>query len=131
MAIGNEFRLIGICYGNPRRKFVKKDTYRTYFTLVTDGLKENTKSFVPIVAPSSLAELAHALCRNGNTVAVKGVISSYDSQNYLTGLIDVRIYFVATDIMLINKVERTELNDKTVADLIAKMPIDYDEREEK
>jgi len=131
MAVDNLFRMIGVCYGNPVRKLYKLNKYHCYFTLVVDSFKGDKKNFIPMVAAYDVSEKAYALCRNGNEVAVKGEVITTEINNYQTGLIDVRIHFVATDIMLINKVNRKKLDDKKVADLISSMPIDYEERNEK
>lgn len=130
MAVDNVFRVIGTCYGNPRRRLVGMETYRTYFTIVTNGINGEKRSFIPVVAAKDQAEKASVLCRNGNMVCVTGVIFTTEINNDRTGLVDIRVHFIATDIMIIKKAVRTELNDKTVATVISSMPIDHEERKE-
>lgn len=125
---GNEFRFIGRCYGNPRRHLSygedgKRDKYKTYFTLVGKTSSDRT-TFTPIVSSYKMSDLAYELCRNGNKVAVSGEVFTIERNNYKTGLIDVHIFFLATDIMLLEKVKRKELNEQSVADVISSMPIE-------
>lgn len=123
MAEYNEFRYIGICYGNPKRTMYK-NKYRVYFTLCVDTHCTDKKSFIPLVATNSVAEKALQLCRNGNKVAVIGETITAETHNYQTGLIDVHVHLYVTDIMLVEKVEQKKLDQQSVAEIISSMPIE-------
>ena len=127
MASFNEFRLIGSCYSDAHKISIAKDRYKTTFTIAVDSVAQKKKHFIPVVAPSYLAEKAFQFCRNGNLIAVIGELMTNEVTDRSTGFININVYFVATDIALIEKVERTALRDKLFVDDVNKMPIEEEE----
>ena len=124
MSAFNEFRCIGRVYGDPRLKSIDSQRFRTYFTLVIDSSLGEKKNFLPIVAPSHLSEKAKNFCRNGNLVALIGEMITKETYCPENSSVDVHVSFVATDIQLIEKVNRKQITDNDFTDVLKSIPLE-------
>lgn len=129
MAIFNEFRLLGRCYGEPKFKSISGGRFRTYFTIVVDTSLGEKKSFLPVMAPSHIGEKAQVFCRNGNLVAVIGEFITKETYCPENSNIDVHVSFVATDIQLIEKCSRFGITDDLFVNTIKSMPLERDKND--
>jgi len=120
MAAFNEFRLIGVCYGNARKEIIAtKNGKRTAFTLITKSTANKTKKvYVPMLAYGKLSDKAAAICRNGNYVAVTGEIASKEFFDRQQGVSYIRLFFLVSDISLLIKATRKAINEKEYRNLI-------------
>lgn len=130
MSAYNEFRFLGRCYGDAQKIMTsdsnaKKQRYYTNIVLVVKSKVAKKKlSYIPITASGKLAERAYLLCRNANKVAITGEIITHNIVDYNTGEMSVRTYFIANDIMLIEKPVRAKLNTKRFVSLVETASID-------
>jgi len=124
MATFNEFRFIGSVYSDARKSSSKEGTYKATFTLATKSTSGQKMHFIPIIAPSYLAEKAFHFCRNGNLISVIGEVMTAETTDRLTGYVSINVFFVATDVLMITKAERKPLREKSFVDDINKMPLE-------
>ncbi len=120
MAIFNEFRFIGLCYGDAKAEIIDTEKrHRTTFTLVSkSSANKNKKVYIPMLAYGYLASRAAIFCRNGNLVAVNGEITSTEFFNRIEGSSQIQLYFLVSEIMLITKPYKKQLTDKDYQTII-------------
>lgn len=107
MAVDNSFHFIGVCYGDSRVKKSKNGVATARFILsVGEG------DYIPIVAKGLEAERTTYLCRNGNKIAVSGIVMTKHKVNVKTGLLEIKIWFVCSSIHLISMPRKRILSDK-------------------
>lgn len=126
MAAFNEFRLIGVCYGNAVNEVIptKKDK-RVSFTLRTKSNADKTKKvYVPMLAYGKVANKAAIMCRNGNCLAVKGEIVSRSFFNRNEGTTHIRLYFIVTEILLLVKPRFSKIDEKKFRDIVELFDLD-------
>ena len=130
MSAYNEFRFMGRCYGDARKVITTNSTqdnprYYTNIVLVVKSHRvKREPNYIPITATGDLAEKASLQCRNGNKVAICGEIITHNTVDYSTGEMTVRTFFLANDIMLIEKAKRVKLSTKKIVDLVETASID-------
>lgn len=97
----NEFRILGICYGDAKKIYINGN----YYTEVIVAIPNQRKGVchIPVISGRGLEELLFLKCRNNNRVAIEGSLSSTERMNRETGETIITVYFVATSIMLISK----------------------------
>jgi len=120
MAIFNEFRFIGLCYGDAKAEVINTEKrHRTTFTIVSkSSANKNKKVYIPMLAYGHLATRAAILCRNGNLVAVNGELTSQEFFNRNEGTSQIQIYFLVSDIMLITKPYKKHLQEKDYQNIV-------------
>lgn len=119
MAEYNQFRYIGVVYGDALKTQVKnqKDRFKTKFTLVVNS-SDGKKNYFPITCYGDNAEKAALICRNGTRVAVIGEVKSLEFIDRQEGDIKIQIYFLATEVMKISRPEKKTISKKRYRDLV-------------
>jgi len=121
----NKFCFIGVVYSDSKTTITKNNTKVCKFTLtIKDDYSKTKTNYVPLVAYKSIADKCELLCKNGNIVAVEGEISTKEDFNNTTGQTEIRMFFIVSDIMTIQRLNRTKITDKKFNDLIKTYTLD-------
>ena len=130
MSAYNEFRFLGRCYGDSMKVLTANSTaektryYTNIVLVVKSKVAKGKLNYIPITASGKLAEKAYLVCRNGNKVGITGEIITHNIVDYNTGEMRVRTYFIANDIVLIEKVKRAKTDGKHFIHLVETASID-------
>ena len=119
MFITNQFKFIGRCYGDSYVTRTKTGRLRVQFMLIVDDIfNRKNVNYIPCMCYHSIAEQATLFCRDNNVVAVEGQVCSDEYFDKQKGISYMKVVFIVTSIMLINKATKKSLSEKTFCDII-------------
>lgn len=125
MSVLNEFRFLGICYGDARRVDKNKEEFYTKATIVVKAKADIANPhYVPVLFFGKLAEKAYVMCRNGNLISVTGEIVSNEKFNKVLGTTQIQLHFIVNDLILISRAYKKRLSSKEFSDLVEKFSPD-------
>ena len=120
--VNNEFRFIGVVVGESKVTTLGNGAYVINFVMKISNLK--TYTYVPIATYGKTAIVASQVCSNGNLISVSGKVMSKDYFNTELGSSQIRIMFIAKEIMLLSKVKRKTIAEKSYSELIGLYSLD-------
>ena len=112
----NKFRVVGVVYSDP--KYFKKRNGDLVCSVVLAINDKKKIKYIPIKAYKDNADILLRLGRNGNLVAISGYIDTTEFFDKTTGSSQVSVSFIMEDMMMIEKMTPTRLNEKRIDDLI-------------
>jgi len=115
VGIKNSFRFIGEVISKSCNPY-KTDNGMNVCMFLLSISNRGTNTIIPIFAIKGKAELASQFCINGNIVAVNGYITSKEIPNGDTT--QLRVMFLATDILLLGKSKKRNIDERKFSDLI-------------
>lgn len=119
MAVVNQFRFIGRCYGDAYLTRTKADNLRVQFMLIVrDDFNKKNINYIPCMCYRDIAQQATAFCRDNNVVAVEGQVCSTEVFDKKKGISYMKVVFIVTSIMLITKSYKKWLSEKTFTDIV-------------
>lgn len=119
MAIVNQFRFIGRCFGDANLTRTKADNLRVQFMLlVKDSFDRKNTNYIPCICYREIAQQATMFCRDNNVVAVEGQVCSTELFDKKKGIQYMKVVFIVTSIILISKSTKKRLSERTFCDIV-------------
>ena len=119
MAIVNQFKFIGRCYGDAYLTRTKQDNLRVQFMLIVkDSFNRKSVNYIPCMCYREIAQQATMFCRDNNVVAVEGEVCSTEIFDKRKGISYMKVVFIVTSIMLITKATKKWLSEKKFTDIV-------------
>ena len=121
VGIRNSFRFIGEVISESCNPYRTNNGMNICMFLLSIS-NRTTNTIIPIYAIKGKAELASQFCVSGNIVAVNGYITSKEIPN--GDATQLRIMFLATDILLLGKTRKRRIDERKFSDLIGLYSLD-------